>query len=182
MRISSISRLTLAGVLTVVFAAAGAAQQQGPPKPAPEMEQLAFFEGMWTCEGKMNDSPMGPGGTMKSTVDVRKDLNGFFQTGTIKGTMANMPPFEGRFTTTYDPASKGFVMMWADNMGGWAMSTSPGFKGDALVYEGDMHMGAHTMKGRDTFAKSGPNTMKHTMEAQMEGKWVALGEETCTKK
>lgn len=182
MRICSTARLIPACVFTIVFAGAGAAQQPELPKPAPEMEQLAFFQGMWTCEGKMNDSPMGPGGAMKSTADIRNDLNGFFQTGTIKGTMAKMPPFEGRFHTTYDPGSKSFVMLWVDNMGGWAQTTSQGWKGDAMAYEGDMHMGAHTMKGRDTFTKAGPATMKHTMEVQMDGKWMTMGEETCTKK
>jgi hypothetical protein len=43
-------------------------------------------------------------------------------------------------------------------------------------------MGGQTMKGRDTFTKSGPNALKHTWAMQMQGKWVEAGEETCTKK
>ena len=76
-------------------------------------------------------------------------MNGFFQTGTIKGTMANMPPFEGHFYATYDAGMKRFVMLWVDNMGGWAQNTSAGWKGDVMVYEGDGHMGGQTVKGRD---------------------------------
>ena len=177
----SISGLAVVGLLTVSFAASGAAQQ-GPPKPAPEMSQLTYMEGTWTCDGKVNDIGMGPAGPMKSTAMIRKDLGGFFQTGTIKGTMAKQPPFEGRFNLTYDPGMKQFVMMWADNMGGWSQSTSTGWKGDTIVYEGDSHMAGQTMKGRDTFTKSSPTVMKHTWEMEMKGKWTPAGEETCTKK
>jgi hypothetical protein len=180
-------RSVAAGLLTVSLAAVGAAQppaaQQGPPKPAPEMSQLAYFEGTWSCSGKMFENPMGsPAGAMTSTAVVRKDLNGFFQTGTIKGTMPKQPPFEGRFNETYDSATKQFVMLWVDNMGGWAQSASSGWRGDTIVYEGDTHIGGQTMKSRDTFTKSGPAAMTHSWEAQMNGKWMPIGEETCKKK
>ena len=180
MRTCWIPGLAAAVLIAVPLAVSGAAQDM--PKPAPEMSQLAYFEGSWTCDGKMMQTPMSPAGAMKSTAEIRKDLNGFFQTGTIKGTMANMPPFEGRFHSTYDPGAKKFVMMWVDNMGGWAQSTSSGWSGDSMVYEGDSHMGPQTVKGRDTFTKSGPTSMKHSWEMQMDGKWMPAGEETCTKK
>ncbi len=173
-------RLVLVGSLAAAFTAGASAQEM--PKPAPEMAQIAHFEGSWTCEGKMFETPMGPAGTMKSTVEMRRELNGFFQIGTIKGTSANMPPFEGRVHMTYDPGLKQFVMLWVDNMGGWATNMSSGWKGDTIVYEGDGHMGGQTMKGRDTFVKSGANSMKHTWAMQIQGKWVNAGEETCTKK
>jgi hypothetical protein len=177
-----INGVAAVGLFTAAFATAGLAQPQGPPKPAPEMSQMAYFEGNWTCSGKMIDSPMGPGGPTKSTVNARRDLDGFFVTGVVKGTMPNMPPIEGRFHMTYDTGLKQFVMLWIDNMGAWAQNTSPGWKGDTLVYEGDGHMGGQTMKGRDTFTKSGPTSMKRVSEMEMNGKWMPMGEETCTKK
>ena len=180
MRTSVIRGVAAAFVLAVPLAIG--ASTQDAPKPAPEMSQIAFFEGSWTCEGKMFATPMGPAGEMKSTADIRKDMNGFFQTGTIKGTMANMPPFEGRFHATYDPGMKRFVMLWVDNMGGWAQNTSAGWKGDVMVYEGDGHMGGQIVKGRDTFTKTGTNAMKHASEMQLNGKWTPAGEETCRKK
>lgn len=172
---------SLTAVAVVAAFAVGSAQPQGPPKPAPEMEQVAFFEGSWTCKGKTFETPMGPAGDMTSTADIRKDLNGHFQSGTIKGTMSNQPPFEGRFHMTYDAGMKQFVMLWVDNMGGWAQTTSSGWKGDTMVYEGEGHMGGHTMKSRDTFTR-GDKSMKHAWAMQMDGKWVPAGEETCTKK
>jgi hypothetical protein len=155
---------------------------QEMPKPSPEMAKLDYFEGNWTCQGKMNASPMGPAGTMTSTARIQDDLGGFWQSGSIKGTMSNMPPFEGMFHTTYDPGGKQFVMLWVDSMGGWARSTSSGWQGDKLVYEGDTYMpGMKPMKGRDTFTKSG-GAMQHSWEMQIDGKWMALGDETCSKK
>jgi len=155
---------------------------QDIPKPAPEMSQLAHFEGSWTCQGKMNESPFAPAGEMQGSAEITRDLGGFWQSGIVKGTSKNMPPMEGRFHTTYDPAAKRFVMLWVDNMGGWAQSTSSGWKGDTLVYEGEAHMGPQKMRSRDTFTRSGAGTLKHAWEAEINGKWVALGEETCRKK
>jgi hypothetical protein len=177
----TVTSLTAVALITAAFAAAGSAQQ-GPPKPAAEMAQLAYFEGMWACEGKMFQTPMSPAGTMQSTADIRKDLNGHFQTGLIKGTAANMPPFEGRFHVTYDTGMKQYVMLWVDNMGGWSQSMSSGWKDDVLTYAGEGHMGGQTMKSRDTFTKSGATSMTHAWEMQVDGKWMPAGEETCTKK
>ena len=180
MHMCSINCLAAAALLTT-FAAAGSAQQ-GPPKPPPEMAQIAHFEGMWTCEGKTFESPMGPAGPMKSTADIRKDLNGHFQTGRIKGTGTGMPPFEGIFHVTYDSGMKQFVMLWVDNMGGWAQNMSSGWKGDTIIYEGEGHMGGQTMKSRDTFTRKGPSSMRHTWEMETNGKWMPAGDENCTKK
>jgi uncharacterized protein DUF1579 len=176
-----ISAVTAAAVLML---AAPQAQQAPPmPKPAPEMTQLDFFKGSWTCEGKTNASPMGPAGKFTSTANIQNNLGGFWQSGTIKGTMPNMPAMEGMFHATYDPSAKQFVMLWVDNMGGSARSTSSGWQQDSMIYEGDMSMpGQKPAKGRDTFTKSGATTMKHSWEVQMDGKWTPLGEETCTKK
>jgi len=182
MRMCSINCLLAIGVVSASFAASGATQQPAMPKPAPEMAQLAYMEGTWTCGGKMFESPMGPAGNMQSTAVIGKDLNGHFQSGAIKGTMPNMPPFEGKFHATYDAGMKQFVMLWVDNMGGWSQSMSGGWKGDVLVYEGETHMAGQTMKGRETFTKSGPASMKHTWDMQVNGKWAPLGEESCTKK
>ena len=63
------SHLASVGVLAAAFAVSGSAQEM--PKPAPEMAQIASFDGSWTCEGKMFQTPMSPAGTMKSTVEMR---------------------------------------------------------------------------------------------------------------
>lgn len=172
-------------VIVSLCAVAGMVRAQDMPKPAPEMAQLDYFVGTWNCQGKSLPSPFGPAGDLKGSVQVTKDLNGFWQSGTVKASMpgaAPSMPFEGRFHVTYDPGAKGFVMLWVDNMGGWSQSRANGWKGDTLVYDGESHMGPQTFKSRDTFVRSGAGSMKHTWEASVNGKWMTLGEETCQKK
>lgn len=181
MRTNSVNTLVAVGMFAAVFAATGSAQQS-MPQPAAEMAQLAYFEGSWTCTGKSFQTPMGPAGDIKGTVEMRKDLNGHYQSGTVKMAMANMPPMEGRMHVTYDTGKKQYIMLWVDNMGGRAQTASSGWTGDTIVYEGETHMAGQTIPSRDTFTKNGPTSMKHGWEAQMNGKWMALGEATCTKK
>lgn len=171
----------LAAAVSSVLASVSAQQQMQMPKPAPQMSEIAFFEGQWSCSGKMHESPMGPAGTATSTADIRRDLGGFWQVGTIKASAAGMN-MEGRYYAIYDPAAKQYVMVWMDSMGGWARSTASGWKGDTMVYEGESHMGAESMKTRDSFTRNGAGAMKHTSEAQIGGKWMTVMEETCTKK
>ena len=95
------------------------------PTPAPEMAALKAFDGSWTCEGYVPAGPMGPGGKTKGTVKSGADLGGFWQSGIVKSRLADMPEFEGEFHMTYDPANKNYVMLWVDNMGGWARGHHP---------------------------------------------------------
>src|SRR5262245_49211182 len=65
-------------------AAPAAAAKPEMPKPAAEMAQLKFFDGTWSCKGKMEASPMGPGGPMTTSVTSHTDLGGFWQSGKVK--------------------------------------------------------------------------------------------------
>lgn len=153
---------------------------QGPKAPA-EMSQLKAFDGSWQCKGEMAPGPGQPPVKSTSSVKSHADLGGFWQVGTVKGAMPGMPPFEGRFHMTYDGGSKQFVMVWLDNMGGWAQQTAPGWDGDKIVFTGEGVMGGQKMTGRDTFAKKSDGTLVHTAEMQKDGNWTSMGEETCHK-
>lgn len=160
-----------------------AAPDQAAPKPAAEMANLKAFDGSWTCEGKSEASPMGPAGTNKGTVKSHSDLGGFWQSGMVKSTMSGMPgAMEGMFHMTYDPGTKQYVMLWVDNMGAYAHETSSGWEGDKIVFTGDMAMGGKKMTVRDTFTKAADgSSLTHGWEGQIDGKWTALGSETCKK-
>jgi hypothetical protein len=167
--------LTAAAVVSVpcTFAQAPPA----PPKPAPEMAQLKPFDGAWSCEGQMPASPMGPAQKTKTSVKSHTGMGGFWQVGSV--TMA-APPMEGMFHITYDSGQKKFVMVWLDNMGGYAQQTASGWEGDKIVFTGEGNMGGQKMQARDTFTKSADGaTFKHAAEAQMNGQWVSMGDETC---
>jgi hypothetical protein len=176
----AISRLLVA----VALAATVPAFAEGPamPKPAAEMSNLKFFDGSWTCSGQGAMEPGGAMMKMETTVMSHTDLGGFWQSGTVKGKpMGGMPAFEGMFHMTYDPAAKGYLMLWIDNMGGRSEARSTGWAGDRIVFSGDSTMGADKMATRDTFSKSADGSMVHTSEAQVGGKWTMTMEETCRK-
>jgi hypothetical protein len=185
MRKRSIAGTLAAAAIAAVLpcALALAAPDQAAPKPAAEMANLKFFDGSWTCEGKLEASPMGPAGTNKSTVRSHSDLGGFWQSGMVKSTGSSMPgaTMEGMFHMTYDAGSKQYVMLWVDNMGAYAQEMSSGWEGDKLAFAGDMAMGGKKMAVRDTFTKGADGSLVHAWEAQMDGKWTPLGSETCKK-
>lgn len=180
-------KLQSLGMLAAAVFVVTPALAQEMPKPSPEMARLDFFEGSWSCQGTIEKSPMSPAGKISSEAQIRDDLGGFWQIGTIRAKMTtpgtNMPTFEGRFHTTYDPSRKQFVMLWVDDMGAWAQTTSRGWQKDTMVFEGESHMpGQKPSPTRDTFGRTPDGAMTHVWEMQMDGKWVKLGEETCRKK
>ena len=148
-------------------------------KPAAEMSNLQWFDGNWTCEGTVPAGPMGPGGKISGTVSSRKDLGGFWQSGTVKSSMGNMPGMEGMFHMTYDAGTKEYVMLWVDNMGSYSQQTSKGWDGDKMVFAGTTLMGGKRWATRDTFTRMG-KTLKHDWEGQMDGStWTPMGSESC---
>ena len=157
--------------------AAPAAAGMPAPKPAPEMAQLKAFDGTWSCEGEMPAGPQGPARKTRTTVKSHVGMNGFWQVGTV--TMA-APPMEGTFHITYDAGQKKYVMVWVDNMGGYSQQSSPGWEGDKMVYTGEGSMMGEKMQARDTFTRSADGaSFKHASEAQTNGQWTSMGEETC---
>jgi hypothetical protein len=174
--------------ITGLFAAATfaafvpcASASDAPPQPAPEMSNLKFFDGSWTCEGTMPPGPMGPGGKMTTSVKSYTDLGGFWQSGTVKSTITGTPPMEGMFHMTYDPGARQYVMLWVDNMGAWAKSTAAGWEGDKIAFSGEVAMGGKMMMTRETFLKDADGSFRRDAEAQMDGKWAPMGNETCKK-
>ena len=152
------------------------------PMPAPEMANLKYMEGNWSCSGQGAMEPGGATMKMDSSVSAKPGLGGFWQMGTVKGAaMAGMPAMEGMFHTTWDSATKQYVMLWVDNMGGWSQSRSTGWTGDTLVFTGEGQMGEHKVGMRDTFMRKGADTMTHVGEMQANGQWVKMMDETCRK-
>jgi hypothetical protein len=162
--------------------AAPAAAAMPQPTPAPEMAQLKPFDGSWSCAGEIPAGPMGPAQKTVNLVKTHMGMGGFWQVGTVTMSSGPMKGFEGTFNNTYDPGQKKYVMVWMDNTGGYAQQLASGWEGDKMVYVGEGSMMGQKMATRDTFTKSADgSTFKHGSEAQMEGKWVSMGEETCRK-
>jgi Protein of unknown function (DUF1579) len=150
------------------------------PKPAPEMTQLKFFEGDWSCTGDVPAGPMGPAQKTRSTVKIHTGMNGFWQIGNVSMSSTAMS-MHGMFHSTYDPGQKKYLLLWVDDMGGYAQQTSPGWEGDKMVYIGEGNMMGQKQQARDTFVKAADGSFKHTGEMQMNGQWTSMGDETCRK-
>src|SRR4029077_20352577 len=86
------------------------------PKPAPEMSQVKYFAGSWTCSGDAPASPFGPAHKTKSTLTLKSDLDGFWYDGplTEMKTASNTQPVKGMMHLGYDAKGKQFAMVWVD--------------------------------------------------------------------
>jgi hypothetical protein len=155
----------------------------GPPAPSPELAKLAFFAGDWNCKGKAEETPFGPAHATVGKVHISKEIGGFWYVGRYAETKtaANSHPMVFQFVQGYDGTAKAFTMDCFDAFGGRCHQTSSGWQGDKLVYSGEATGTGPATPVRDTFTKTGPASLEHAGEMQMEGKWVALDHETCTR-
>lgn len=184
-------RLSLALVILVLAAATAPAQPHDmkkmdqPPemKPDPMLRQLDFLAGNWACKGTSFATPMGPEHPTQGTVSGGWKLGDYWLAFSYAemSTDKNPMPYAVSGFMGYDMGQKKLSMGGVDNMGGYSTSFSEGWKGDTLTFEGPWHMGPMTMKGRDSFMKKGAEAFVHSASAEMDGKWVKLDEETCTK-
>jgi len=177
--------LVCAVMLLGAFAALPALSQApaGPPTPSPELAKLAFFAGDWACKGKAEASPFGPAHATVGKVGIHKEIGGFWYVGHYeeKKTAENPQPIIFQFVQGYDGTSKAFTMDCYDSFGSHCHQTAAGWEGDKIVYSGQSTGSGPATPVRDTFAKTGAASLEHTGEMQMEGKWMAIDHETCTR-
>jgi hypothetical protein len=164
--------------------AAQPAAAAAAPAPPPELSQLAFFEGSFSCSGKAFANPMGPEHATTATLHGAKAIGGRWVHISYdeNKTTANPTPYHAGLYIGYDAAKKTFVSSCFDNMGGYCNQTSQGWNGDTLIIEGTSNMDGKQSGARDTLVKRGANQLIHTGEFQGDDKkWVKLDEETCNK-
>jgi hypothetical protein len=176
----------LAALAALVVAAPLLADEKpmSPPKPASEMSQLSYFVGTWNCAGKAFASPFGPEHASVGVARAQMALDGFrlvIHYDETK-TAANPMPFHALQVIGWDAAQKAFDSHCYDSMGGSCDQTTPGWKGDALVFDGTGLAMGQKSGVRDTFTKVSATELKHKGEMQgADGKWMTMDEETCHK-
>ena len=155
-------KTTVASAAVLLLVASSALGQQAP-KPAPEMSQIKYFSGSWTCSGDAPASPFGPAHKTKTSMMLKSDLDGFWYDGTVAEmkTESNTQPVKGMMHLGYEAKGKQFVMVWLDNFGSWATEMSPGWQGDTMVWTGDQMVMGEKAGARDTFVKKGDNEFTH---------------------
>ncbi|HEY6475344.1 MAG TPA: DUF1579 family protein, partial [Polyangia bacterium] len=153
------------------------------PKPATELDQLKMFEGTWRCDGKQPAGPMGPEQAYKSSFKGKKDVENFWLAFeyTQKKSKVHSMPIVAKGFLGYDPASKKYVTMGVDNMGGSISETSPGWEADKLVFSGDGQMGGQKISFRETYTKKSDKEMTWSGEMKMGKDWIPVGIDTCKK-
>lgn len=153
------------------------------PKPATELEQMKVLEGTWRCDGRAPAGPGGPEHAYKSTWKFKRDLDNFWWAAEYQQVKAktNPAPMKARGYMTYDPATKGFVMLGVDNMGGTSSETTSGWAGDSVTLAGDASQGGRKIPFREVITKNGNREFTWRGEMKVGSDWVTLGEDRCKK-
>lgn len=178
-------RLVPTMVLLLVAAVAMADQHDEKKAMAPDMlRQLDPLVGKWQCKGIAYTTPWFPEHPTVGEVSQEWILDGKWMAFTYaeKKTAENPMPFNATGYFGFDPEAKMLVVGSVDSTGGYANGMSKGWMGDVLTFEGPWHIGGMTARARDTFTKKGSNEVTHLGELEYEGKWIKLGQETCTRK
>jgi len=166
-------------------AATGGAQPASPPraalaaafevpKPPPELEQLRPLEGSWNCDVSLPAGAMGPGSaaqSFKAKMSTKKGLDGFWYVMDYaeRKTKAHPIAIKAHGTMGYDTLNKKFIMIGADNLGGWMTETGAGWDGDQIVFSGEGVMMGQKAASRDTIVNTGPGELTWTTEMKTGG-------------
>jgi hypothetical protein len=165
-------------------AAAAPVAPPAPPMPAPELTAFAKnFEGNWKCDSKFPAGAMGPGSpemTGKSTVSIKKDLNGFWYKGNFEIKKSKtLPGMKGQFSMGYDAGSKQVLLTGTDSMGSGWFAGGP-IQGDSVTTVGEMYMMGMKSKVRESMSKKDKEVF-HKLEIDMGKGFQTVGEDTCRK-
>ena len=171
-------------IIALAFATAPLFAADAPPGPNPKLKELAYFAGTWSCKGTGFAFMGTPEHKTAATVDAAWILNKYWLSLRYHemNTAINAHPIDVRVMWGFDEQTKTFTSTSADNMGGYIAQNSSGWDGNKLTWDGELHAGGGTMKARDVFTKVSATKVEHKGEAEIDGKWMTMDEETCTKK
>jgi hypothetical protein len=173
----------LSTALSVLLVAAFAMSQnpQGPPKPAPELKRLAFFQGTWKVEGEMKPGPFGPGGKMSGTDRAAWDLGRAFLVthSTMSGAGMNGT---GVSYLGYDTQKKQYTYD-AFNSFGQAEHATGTVNDKTWTWTSESTMNGQKVSSRGTITEASPTSYTMNFEYSTdEGKtWAPAMQATATK-
>jgi len=170
-------------LIALAFLASSVLAADAPPGPSPKLKELNYFVGNWQCKGTGFAFMGMPEHKTTAAVESTWTLNGYWLTIYYHEdkTATNAHPVAVRIYWGWDEQLKKFASGGVDNMGSYSLQYTPGWEGNKLVLSGETHGGGGTAKVRDVFTKVSPTKLEHMSEIEMNGKWIKLDEETCTK-
>ena len=165
--------LTVIVVLGLLAAAPLTAQELGV-KPGPEHAFLKEGEGIWDATAK------SMAGDSKGELHCKMALNGLWLLEQYKGEAGGVA-FEGRGSTSYDPAKKKFVNVWIDSMVPSPMLSEGTYDKakKTLTLVGTMPLpDGKSMKSNITITYKDANTKVLSLKGNMDGKEFEMVEIT----
>lgn len=175
----SLPILTTAAALVV--APALGAQMAEAPKPGPEHEELAYYVGNWTSAGKINDSPMGPGGPITATTSCERFTGNFYVVCRSDGTSPSGPT-HGMWFLGYSAERQRYTYYGIDNTGMGAEPAYGQVSGDTWTWEWESTMQGQAVKGRYVTKHKSPDAYDWYWEISVAGgPFARMGEGTDTR-
>lgn len=153
-----------------------------PPLPNKELLRLKPFTGSWACTGRTYGP--GPEHPTSGTLTFAWHGDGFWLEANYdepRGVAANPVPVSAALLWVFDDLQAGVSSLSVDNIGGSATQLAQGWQGDKLVFEGPAHRFGTQFVARDTYALHGEGQFVHTEEANVNGNWIKLHDDTCTR-
>ncbi|MBI3843806.1 MAG: DUF1579 family protein [Planctomycetes bacterium] len=140
----------------------GGAAAMTMPKPAPELQKLAFLVGKWSGEETHFATEMMPAGKGQGTFETSFDLDGFFVHFQIHSKTDAMT-YAAHGLLTWDAKTSQYSEWWFDNFGTVTQYIGT-VDGDKFVMTADVdYMGKKT-KERVTFTKVSATQLKFVLE------------------
>lgn len=124
----------LLAVAVVISAVRASAAPTPVPDAKPDLSAMSMFLGTWNCTSTKSPDGRTNGHVFTTTAALALD-------GRWIETDQRTPPFDQYRTRdfvlksylTYDPGTKMWVTLTVDNLGGYGVTTSPGWTGNTLV-------------------------------------------------
>ncbi len=173
----------LFAILALAFAASSVLAADAPPGPNPKLKELKYFAGAWQCKGTSFAFMGTPEHKTSGHVEAGWALNDYWLLLRYheSKTALNAQPVDVKISWGWDDQTKKFAAGGIDNTGAYFIQSTPGWDGDTMTFDGDMHAGGTTMKVRDVFTKLSATKVQHRADVEVDGKWTKLDEETCLK-
>ncbi|MBZ0272704.1 DUF1579 family protein [bacterium] len=154
------------------------------PTPAPELENVAFFEGDWSCDNRQEAHEMtGPAHDFKAALNVKKGVRDFWYALSWKEEASDVhPPFEASGHIGYDALAKKYVLVGVDSWGMVARFESDGWADDRFTFTADIPMEPGKLTPvRWTWEKKEGGELVSTWNMKQGDEWKAFSRSVCKK-
>ena len=148
---------------------------QGPPKPGPEVNRLAYNIGTWNMTGEAKPFGPMPGGKVTGAEKCEWYSGGFFVTCHSEGT-GPMGPRKGVSFMGYDPNEKVYTYH-AFSSAGEAIDSKGTVNGDTWTWTAESKMGDAKMSVRVTIKEVSKTEYTFKLEMSQNGGEFSVVEE-----